>query len=362
MNAVLAAPKVLSWSESTSYEEQRIGDEFDLLVRSVFDLHVDRAAVLETTDPSHFDEAADRVVRAPRAIRRLLWPSPSRTVSTRAFLEHALSIELFLVASGREGRDREITGWTADGRARVRSDGTVVAQPVVAGFDAVIDLDSPHARALDLSGGPVPHDPPRASMSADVADATVERIASAWHLIERIAPPAAQRLQRWIAVVVAQCEPSGTFWSGSNGHYIGRAALTNPAAPRVSVSEVADALVHEGIHGLLAQHETLQAWVTDPALFSDRPAIRSPWTRNMLPVRQYLQACFVWYGLAMFWAEAIGAVDVDGDETTRLFARAVRGFLEVELVAELQPWASVIDSHILRTIDEMQLVIRSLVR
>ena len=89
--------------------------------------------------------------------------------------------------------------------------------------------------------------------------------------------------------------------SGTNGIYVGRTFITNAHRDGASIEALAEAIVHESIHGCL-QRDVLERPFT-PGL-DDRPAIASPWTGRPLPVRAFLEASFVWFGLVQLWARA----------------------------------------------------------
>src|SRR5262249_31334240 len=56
-------------------------------------------------------------------------------------------------------------------------------------------------------------------------------------------------------------------------------------------------------------------------------AIRSPWTGNGLNCYQYVQACFVWFGLAHLWKSwPAGAGGVPPGRIREMYQRASRGF------------------------------------
>jgi hypothetical protein len=60
--------------------------------------------------------------------------------------------------------------------------------------------------------------------------------------------------------------------------------------------------------------------------------IASPWTRNPLPLRPFLQACFVWYGLLTFWSSALGRSGFDRAAVRDRLDLAASGFFRGDLL------------------------------
>jgi hypothetical protein len=110
------------------------------------------------------------------------------------------------------------------------------------------------------------------------------------------------------------------------GHLIGLTLLTNPWVERVDTADLVDSLVHESIHAGLFFYEAVQG-----ALFLHKTCpepICSPWTGKQLTCDQFVQACFVWFGLAHLWGNwPTGVGGVSGERATQLHRRAYRGFL-----------------------------------
>jgi HEXXH motif-containing protein len=165
----------------------------------------------------------------------------------------------------------------------------------------------------------------------------------------------------WTRVIVMQFDESGQFWSGSNGQYIGRVMLVNAHRQQTTVEELADALVHEGIHGFLSMQERVEPWVHDASLYTDAPAVVSPWSGNPLPLRPFLQACFVWYGLTMFWGEHIDGTVFDTAITRRMLMRALRGFCGQSFADILWPWRDKVRPELIQLLTDMQRSVRWLV-
>ena len=119
----------------------------------------------------------------------------------------------------------------------------------------------------------------------------------------------------------------GRFTSGSFGKYIGLTLLTNPWVDRADTAKLANSLVHEAIHSALYVHETLEGpLVLDKKAADDFP-ICSPWSGRTLNGNQYVQACFVWFGLSQLWRTwPEGAGGVSSQRIHEMYRRASQGF------------------------------------
>jgi hypothetical protein len=363
MSGLGVAPDVLLWAEGSAALREPVETEYEALLHEMFQrigshTGADGAGARETLALARDTprEGVTRVLRAPRTARRLLWPRVSEAARTRRFLRSALLAERSALALNGSTPFR---GWTADCRAYVRASGEVVAQPTIAN-GIPIDLRSPHARSLDLMGGSRVIRGVRPTPRADDAARTVARLREAWAGIAASGGTTSACVAAWTRVIVAQADPSGLFWSGSNGEYVGRVVVVDAAEERVSVEEIVDALVHEAIHGFLYMHESVEPWVLDLALYTDEGAIVSPWSGTLLPVRPFMQACFVWYGLTMFWAQHVNGDVFDEERTHYLLGRALAGFRGEPLADLLAASGAAVRPDLVEVIDELQRIVSSL--
>ncbi len=371
MIGLSVASQVLLWGSESTVLRHQLECEYDVLLHEALryaccshdeaaEDNVDSAnrgdalAALAGADTPA--DAIRQVMRAPRTVSRLLWPRTQKAGRTQQFLRAAFAAERALRTLETPGR---FSGWTADCRAFVRSNGEIVGPTMLDG-GIPIDVRSPHARSLDLLGGSRLVRPVRPSPSQEDVNRTVRRIDQAWRGIGATGGTVADCVSAWTRVIVAQTEPSGKFWSGSNGQYVGRVVLVNADVAGSPVEEVADAIVHEAIHGFLYMHECVEPWVRGYSLYTDEGAIPSPWSGNLLPVRPYMQACFVWYGLAMFWAQHIDRNVFDQKVTYELLNRALIGFRRGSLADAIMPWRAEIHPEMAELVDELQRIVRSL--
>jgi HEXXH motif-containing protein len=142
--------------------------------------------------------------------------------------------------------------------------------------------------------------------------------------------------------------------SGSSGQYIGRSVITNPHIWNVDEVDIAEALVHEAIHALLYMQEQKKAWVLDDDLYNQTVRTVSPWTGNLLPLRSYLQAAFVWFGLLHFWSQAMIVSTFERARIRQRMTRAASGFLSKPLDQQICDYTDRICPILLKTVCYMQ--------
>jgi hypothetical protein len=149
-----------------------------------------------------------------------------------------------------------------------------------------------------------------------------------------------------LRLLVRDEEPSRPdhFSSGSFGRYIGLSLLTNLWAEQVDAARLLDALVHESIHAALFIYEAVAAPLVLDRVKAEGLLSRSPWSGRMLGCNQFVQACFVWYGLAQLWNKwPDGIPGVPAARSRELYRRASQGFhaRPVEMLASQPGWALV---------------------
>jgi HEXXH motif-containing protein len=220
-----------------------------------------------------------------------------------------------------------------------------------------IDIGSPHADTMANNEGFVEVGTPetRAFTSSELAGlaTSLARTASA---ICNVNPEVAGFVNTFNRVVILQKDVGAPdlFASGSTAQYIGRTFLANPHLQALDDAQLADALVHEAIHGLLYMEENLEPWVLDPALYSFEPVLVSPWSGNRLAVRPFLQACFVWFGLAHFFAQATVKGAFPEGRAERRLRIASSGFLQQQLEVTLRDYVKRLSPAVVSAINTMQ--------
>jgi len=292
-----------------------------------------------------------RVLTAPESSFRLLFAGALNDREVARFL-----LEAVIAERVREGEQPDCAQppWTALGDARF---------PTPAGRDPgsdrlpPLDFGSPYAAGVDLSGRDRASVPPRRPFSAAEQRRVLLLLEQAIDQVERTRGSIAGFVRRFNKVVILQkdSEAPGLFASGSNGHYVGRTFLANPHLGDPAC--IADALVHEGIHGLLYMSEQLEPWYLDPAARTS-PRMQSPWTGSMLTLPSFLQACFVWFGLLNFWSNAWTSEAAEREVTLKFMSRSLRGFFRGTLRKQLAQAAPMIHPELLGAVDEVQEIVR----
>jgi hypothetical protein len=291
------------------------------------------------------------LLTAPEVSFRLLEKTHSPS-ATAQFLFRCVEVEQ--VRAGLRDSIPE-PAWSALGDLYCGDRGEIHAYPQL-GNGMILDFGSPNTRNVEFGGK---NDAPacdRQPFSEVEIRAVVEKLEAASRGLAALDPAIDSFTARFNKVFICQRDPAApkSFSSGSTGQYVGRSFLTNPHLEWVSEVEIAEALVHEGIHSLLYMQERREPWIYDPV--ADRPdaVIVSPWSGNVLSVRSYLQAAFVWYGLANLWAQALSNSTFIKARAISRFSIAVKGFLDGSVTDRLGERRSGINGSLIEAIDEMQ--------
>jgi len=180
--------------------------------------------------------------------------------------------------------------------------------------------------------------------------------------LKRTNPRTLEFSSRFNVVLILQKDANdAVFSSGSTRQYVGRSCLGNPQI--ASIADLANGIVHEGIHGLLYMQEVQEEWVSDPELRDSTRRVFSPWTGAHLALRPFLQACFVWYGLANFWSQALANNSfADTQEARNWLERTLLGFTKGPLLQHIRAYEGFISTVVKDAIMEMQDTIVSATR
>jgi hypothetical protein len=293
-----------------------------------------------------------RLLRAPEVTRRLLF-APDKPDDRDGFFAMSVGVELAL--AGKQAPPDEPT-WSALGDLRVHPDGTTDGWPQLAG-DAGLPLDfgSPWARSIDLRGRSEYASGPRPAFSADEVRLVHRRVSEAMSSLAEVCTTLDGFVRRATCVLVLQIDPDEAdhVASGTNGNYIGRSFVTNPHHPDATMDCLTEGIVHEAIHGLLYRESLGRSWVSGEAAV-EVPRVRSPWSGRALPVRPFLEAAHVWFGLAHLWALGCRSDEFDPHESKVRLARSVRGFAQGSVVDLVRPWWPDIRSEVIERIDGLQ--------
>lgn len=298
------------------------------------------------------EESLTRLLLAPETTRLLMWPDPARDASaTSEFLTRSVQAEM--ARDGSVARPAEPL-WTALGDTLILPGGQVVEGPSIKGV-AALDLDSPYVLGIDVQGIRFTQPEGRAPLAGREREEALAKLSAAIEGIASVSSETSAFVARFTkALVLLRDDRERVFSSGSCAQYVGRSVLGNPQFPTVDHALIAEGVVHESIHGFLYMHEMQESWVLDDSLYSMQPMVPSPWTGRLLPVRPFLQACFVWYGLLNFWAAA-AETGVFG--TARALERrraAACGFLKEPLTQLIKPYAEQVNSDLLDVLGDLQ--------
>jgi hypothetical protein len=345
-------PEVLRWQDGADLLDRVHGwwstETLQRLDHLLLRLTTAQAAEVEATVEALDPAAGERLLEAPETTFRLWWSENPAEVGS--FIVRGAAAER--ACAGRQPA-AEGPLWTARGDFAMLTDGRVVRAPVISGLPT-LDFGSPAGCALDLTGERYTIAEPRTPLDERERGIVVDRLRNLADQMPAASACVARFVERFTKALILQPDPGEPFSSGSNGQFVGRSAIGNPQLPTVDAAVLADALLHEAIHSFLYMQELSRSWVLDPALYDAVPRVTSPWTQRRLPLRPFLQACFVWYGLLNFWARAHAAGAFDETRRLQLLERAAAGFIGDRLVGALKPYRAACRDEVLVAVDEMQ--------
>ena len=296
-----------------------------------------------------------RVLLAPETSTRLLWNHPGACDERDIwrYLTDVLAIERIRHGCAPEDvASPRFSGWSALGDYFLSDERAISVQPPISGV--VIDAASPaatcfkSANALDQS-----------LLLSCYTDLSLKSKAlncfqAAMDGLDSVDVRLAEFVCRFTLVANLIVDADGKFSSGSTGEYVGRSIFCNAHLPAVDAGTMAEALVHESIHSLLYMHETCEPWVTSDDLRTNEAVVVSPWTRVRLPLRNYLQACFVWFGLAEFWSMARESGLFPANQCAARYEAATRGFHGAPLEDNITSFHAQISAELLDQLHVMQ--------
>jgi hypothetical protein len=291
------------------------------------------------------------VLLAPEVSYRLLWPGHHHDPDAGAFVLRTLRDMLEPEAAPRLSHPILV----AARPSVLAADGAVIARWPMA-HELPIDVGSPYALTVEVTGDEVRLARPGEPLpAADVRHALAKLHIAATE-IPLIAEPAWCMVRDFtqLVILLPDRQAPRDFSSGSSGQFIGRTVLANPHLAKVTPVHLAEALVHEAIHAVLYMDERQSDWVLDPDLYAGPMRITSPWTGHPLPLRPYLQACFVWFGLLAFWSSAIGVTGLDRDKIRERLIQASTGFLRGDLLERVETVRDRLSTEVLEAVAALQ--------
>lgn len=310
-------------------------------------------ALLSKTLGDLSDSGTTRLVGAPETYNRTL--SPDKDILAHVpFFRSALSAERiraglcdssdpcwsalgdFYSVGGTKSVDPRLDSWSPENS---------LAAPLV---NEIIPIDFWSPYAQNLNSLPRPFEP----YSAAEISLLSLHLKEAFDNIEGLTPPAAHIIRLFIKVIIPRKEGSRPNWLGTSStpSYIGRTIFRNGGD--MDLAMLADGLVHESIHALLYTTELFKPFVAASA--PTARLVRSPWSDNLLSLRTYVHACFVWYGLANFWNRALEANTFVTQRAREHLAQALRGFRLANPVDLLISYFGLIDSSVLEIVGSLR--------
>jgi hypothetical protein len=356
---IAKAIEVLAWQDGEGSADAvfrsyvlLLTERFAALLHCLSVDHPKLAAALKDIIATVSDAAFIRVLTAPESSFRILQYSDANAADRAHFL-----ILAFRAEAVRERRSVSVNEclWSALGDFRVLTDGSVRQEWLIPGM-IPIDLGSPHARSTATDemqrDGACLNFVEFSELEAHSLLVTLQTAGEAIRATSLQVHEFICMFTRVLVCVKDAVAPS-SFASGTTGQYIGRSFLANPQLDSVDSVAIADAMLHESIHGYLFMLEREHRWVS-AQLYRGNDWITSPWSGAKLRIRPYLQACFVWYGLLQFWCLAL--------ETGRWSEQGIRnrirtsalGFLNGPLTEPLDAFGDQISADVRRTITSMQ--------
>lgn len=312
-----------------------------------------RSSILEFR--RRLDKASfERFLTAPETSRRILWSSATMTEAL-PFWAGALLAECL-----REGEKYflEKETWSALGDVCFCPDGSRKGWSQIFG-SMPLDFGSPYAVSVDLTGASFRARQARAALTKFEIARAFSKVEKALGKIRESSEVTASFVNRFTKVLIIQKddEAPDQCQSGSNGQYIGRSFVTNLQSPVVSEEAVAEAIVHEAVHGLLYMGQVLEPWGPNEVVYDQTARVPSPWSGRHLPTRSFLEASFVWFGLLHFWCYAVKNATFDRLQTRSRLLKAAKGFLGPPLVDMLTD-RSRLNSSLIEAVEGMQMRVR----
>jgi hypothetical protein len=216
-------------------------------------------------------------------------------------------------------------------RVLARSSGGAAADADLAAMLATIGQDDGDVRGLPVDFASTIYFPFLGPDSGELRALRPDRAAQATRYLEEAldvleqGKPLALTCVRLLTRRLAVREEMGSVGNTSSCAFGHMTLLINPWAERVDAAWVLDAVFHEAIHAALFFYKTTQGPLVLPG--NGTESLTSPWTGRLLACSMYVEACFVWFGLAHLWRNwPAGAAGVRPARADQLYRQASRGF------------------------------------
>lgn len=242
-------------------------------------------------------EEFDHLLLSPRVAWCLLYDAPGSVRAIQGEILRALQEELI---GGENAEESSVQ------RGCIR-----VAEFLV---DSGSSFDCP---------GREPGEPPLTRIPPETEAAVFGQLEKAAASLKSQTPSVHTFVQRMTTRIVMRSDDAqrSSAASSSFRDHPGLTLIANPQALGDDALRLIDALVHEAVHAAIYMYEAL----TVPLCPSeDSLRVCSRWSGRPLTVDQYVQACFVWWGLFNLWRT--WSVHSSDPRAVSLLARAARGF------------------------------------
>src|SRR5215203_540242 len=191
--------------------------------------------------------------------------------------------------------------WSANGSFAVWQDGTSWFAPT-ARSQLPVDFVSPHALAVPLHSGAAPVgewpfvSQGNVSIYCATMRAALDIVAMGW-------PNGISLVDACTRAIVVRDDPGlPGFGSFTPSTRLGTIVVTN-GVDRDPLF-LAESLVHEAVHSCCFALQRKGRWFSDMRLAVSMVE-HSPWTGDVLIVRNYVHACFVWFALFHFYRSLV---------------------------------------------------------
>jgi hypothetical protein len=216
-----------------------------------------------------------------------------------------------------------------------------------------LDFYSPNVQhAKDTSG------PPEYVAKAKYEDFTVEEISAivakvqdAFDRIEKTSVSAATLIREFIKVIIP-LKWGSNDGSTSQPRFPGRVLLTGIELS--SPARIASSLVHEAMHQLLYILEWSGEFVIPALAPEEPPLVKSLWTNRGLSLHSFIHACFIWYGLARFFALPEATKVFEPRDLQHQLTRSISGFKGSNPIDELGSLAGRLRYDVVTTATSLQ--------
>ena len=308
--SIADAPKLLRFEHKAAPSFQPLIKDFRALVTAKFNAFLAEASQ-ESADPvrklrekvaTFSEDEFNRILTMPAFLNHI-FRARGATASNKVTFWNLVLDQQISVRDNQIDTSKWTAFWTLDGGTFMRSQGEdkdLIRFDSHLLYDSII-LDFFSEVNAGLGGDQYlafDSDEEMSDYSFEEAEALMEKFESC------LAPTNARvtDLLKTFAHVVHFRKAVGSIATSSstNGGYIGRVLIGNAGVFEPEL--LAEAMVHESIHGILFMLDELNTWM--PGTREDASQthfIRSPWSGNLLTPRNIFQATFVWYGLYHFW-------------------------------------------------------------